>query len=179
MHVDDDNNISYKDSHCQFTCLADQMEKKNQSRRPLHLKYIRRFVCVFMCRFPLLPFPRLSPHFVVNAKGNNGNLRKWAFQFPVLSAFSLFFSVCFSLYHRIFPFLEIPLPSSPSKQLTHVIAEPKETSKFIHRIFHFYHFFFATHYFYTIHKLSGFVLFFIAVVYFVNLIDGMVGFSCI
>lgn len=30
---------------------------------------------------------------------------------------------------------EIPLPSSPSKQITHVISEPKETSKsFIHAI---------------------------------------------
>lgn len=30
-------------------------------------------------------------------------------------------------------FTEIPLPSSPSKQLTHVISEPKETSKWLCR----------------------------------------------
>lgn len=61
----------------------------------------------------------------------------------------LYFSVCFSFhlmffFSKLIPHLfmlfpsnstEIPLPSSPSKQLTHTISEPKDTSKLLYHVY--------------------------------------------
>lgn len=76
-------------------------------------KNIYRFIHSFFLSFHLFfRFFLYHPHICM-----------YLMRFPVYS-FSVFLQPIFT---------EIPLPSSPSKQLTHVISEPKETSKWLCR----------------------------------------------
>lgn len=62
----------------------------------------------------------------------------YSFEIVFLFSLNVFFSFPKLIPQLFMLFLsnstEIPLPSSPSKQLTHTISEPKDTSKWLHNL---------------------------------------------